>query len=378
MGQMLKVDANETVSIIEQLNKGELSSIEAGTIIGRNHTTVFKWKRLYREKGRTALLEKIEKIQRKEFLKSNPPTELPDNVQGVVNVFMEYFHGDMGLYEAARRIGCSAVTLGRWKKIYIEKGASFFAEHVQKGIPRLVGTAPVKRVNLNDSEVVSIIARYSNGEINQATAARLAGVLPQTIRRWLSAYQAGGETALLDLRHRVGKRPKYTESIKLEAVKEYLAGGKTLTEICEQYDIKSKYLLSSWIKAYNVHEESCFSGYTGGSLYMGKSRNTTLEERIAIAKACLEAGKTNYAGIALQFHVSIDQVRSWVRRYETLGEAGLEDRRGIRAKDQVPRTELEAAQKEIAELKHKLYLAEVERDLLKKLDEVERREDYRK
>ena len=35
---------------------------------------------------------------------------------------------------------------------------------------------------------------------------------------------------------------------------------------------------------------------------------------------------------------------------------------------------LEEAQIEIERLKHKLYLAEMERDLLKKLDEVERRD----
>ena len=50
---------------------------------------------------------------------------------------------------------------------------------------------------------------------------------------------------------------------------------------------------------------------------------------------------------------------------EEMGEAGLEDRRGKRKKDQVPRTELEKAQIEIEQLKHKLYLAEMERDLLK-------------
>ena len=61
-----------------------------------------------------------------------------------------------------------------------------------------------------------------------------------------------------------------------------------------------------------------------------------------------------------------------------MGEAGLEDRRGKRKKDQVPRTELEKAQIEIKQLKHKLYLVEMERDLLKKLDEIERRDAFRK
>ena len=33
---------------------------------------------------------------------------------------------------------------------------------------------------------------------------------------------------------------------------------------------------------------------------------------------------------------------------------------------------------EIAKLKHELYMTQMERDLLKKLDEIERREAYRK
>lgn len=50
-------------------------------------------------------------------------------------------------------------------------------------------------------------------------------------------------------------------------------------------------------------------------------------------------------------------------RYEKMGAAGLEDRRGKRKKDQAPRTELEKAQIEIEQLKHLLYRAEMERDV---------------
>ena len=110
---------------------------------------------------------------------------------------------------------------------------------------------------------------------------------------------------------------------------------------------------------------------------MKKGRDTTQEERIQIAQECIASGK-NYGELALKYQVSYQQVRSWTLRYEELGEAGLEDRRGKRKKDQEPRTELEKAQIEIEQLKHKLYLAEMERDLLKKLDEVVRRDAYYK
>ena len=110
---------------------------------------------------------------------------------------------------------------------------------------------------------------------------------------------------------------------------------------------------------------------------MRKTRSTTQEERVQIAKECLEAGK-NYGAIALKHNVSYQQARTWTLRFEEIGEAGLEDRRGKRKRNQVPRTELEAAQIEIEQLKHKLYLAEMERDLLKKLEEIERRDAYLK
>lgn len=82
--------------------------------------------------------------------------------------------------------------------------------------------------------------------------------------------------------------------------------------------------------------------------------------------------------MALKYQVSYQQVRTWTLRFEEMGEAGLQDRRGHRKKDQTPRTELERVQIEIEQLKHKLYLAEMENTLLKKLDEVERRDAFRK
>ena len=106
---------------------------------------------------------------------------------------------------------------------------------------------------------------------------------------------------------------------------------------------------------------------------MKQGRDTTKEERLEIVKDCLASGK-NYGEMAQKYQVSYQQVRTWTLRFEEMGEVGLEDRRGKRKKDQTPRTELEAAQSEIERLKHQLYMVEMERDLLKKLDEIERRD----
>lgn len=110
---------------------------------------------------------------------------------------------------------------------------------------------------------------------------------------------------------------------------------------------------------------------------MRTSRKTTQEERVKIARECLENGR-DYGGMALKYQVSYNQARTWTLRYEEQGEAGLEDRRGKRKRNQEPRTELERLQVENEQLKHKLYMAEMERDLLKKLEEVERRDAFRK
>ena len=110
---------------------------------------------------------------------------------------------------------------------------------------------------------------------------------------------------------------------------------------------------------------------------MKNTRKTTLEERVQIARECIENGN-NYGEIAVKYQVSYQNVYSWVKKYKELGEAGLEDRRGQRTAQQEPRTEAEELRVRIAQLEHELYITQVERDLLKKLEEIERREAYRK
>ena len=110
---------------------------------------------------------------------------------------------------------------------------------------------------------------------------------------------------------------------------------------------------------------------------MKTSRNTTKEERIQIVKECIANG-CSYGETAIKHNVSYQQVYGWVRRFKELGDAGLEDRRGRRKVDQSPRTEVEKLQIEIELLKHKLYMTEMERDLLKKVGELERKDLYHK
>lgn len=214
---------------------------------------------------------------------------------------------------------------------------------------------------LKVQEKIDLIRRCQTGEMGKTEASRIAGVDLKTIYHWLARYEAEGESGFMAYsRNRV-----YTPEAKLNAVRDYLSGKGSQLEICKKYKIRNTHCLRGWIKVYNAHGDFSSRKYSGGGSYMKQGRTTTQEERVQIAKECIASGK-NYGEIAQKYQVSYQQVRTWTLRFEELGEAGLEDRRGRRKKDQTPRTELEEAQIEIEQLKHKLYLAEMENTLLKK------------
>ena len=105
---------------------------------------------------------------------------------------------------------------------------------------------------------------------------------------------------------------------------------------------------------------------------MTQGRETTKEERLKLVAECIANGN-NYGEIALKYKVSYQQIYLWVKKFREQGEAGLSDRRGKKLPPQAPETEEQRLRREDAELKHKLYYAEMENAVLKKLDEVERR-----
>ena len=217
-----------------------------------------------------------------------------------------------------------------------------------------------------------IVRDYLEGRVGYTESLRRANNSEASFRYWVHQYKEKGIKGLLPN----SRNRKYPEEIKRKAVEEYLSGKGSLEQIGEEYGLRSISQLRQWLKVYNAHGDFNSVKFSGGS-YMKQGRETTLEERIQIAKECIACGK-NYGEMALKFQVSYQQVRTWTLRFEQMGETGLQDRRGHRKKNQIPRTELEQAQIEIEQLKHKLYLAEMENALLKKLDDVERRDAFRK
>ena len=233
------------------------------------------------------------------------------------------------------------------------------------------GAFIMQRKKYNAEQIIKIVQENILQGISAKQLAARYGINHGSIEEWIIQYKQNGASAFLPEEH----NRVYSEETKQRAVEDYLNGNGSQREITAKYKLRSRGQLRQWIKVYNSGR-GFQRKMTGGSC-MKESRPTTVEERIQIAKDCIANGG-NYGETALKYKVSYQQVYQWTKKFKEMGAAGLEDRRGHRKKDQTPRTELEKVQIEIERLKHELYMTQIERDLLKKLDEIERREAYRK
>ncbi len=218
-----------------------------------------------------------------------------------------------------------------------------------------------RKGKIDPTQKVQLVEMYLRAEISITEGTRLAGLNSRaSFKDWVSIYKNGGPAGLLDQAH----NKYYPKELKLAAVNSYLNGEGSILDITNRFGLRSTVQLRSWIKMYNTHGEITARGGGGGSC-MRKTRETTFEERLLIVQDCL-ANNKNYGAMALKYNCSYQQVRNWVLRYEQMGSAGLEDRRGRRAGTQPARTPEEEMRNKIAELERKNGELQMENDLLKK------------
>ena len=186
------------------------------------------------------------------------------------------------------------------------------------------------------------------------------------VRKWAKMYQACGPEILKS----TDKNSSYSKELKQKVVEEYLAGTVSIMDLRAKYGIRSEAHILNWISKYNSYEE--LRDYDPHpEVYMAKRRKTTQEERKEIVQYCLENNK-DYKGTALKYDCSYSQVYQWVRNYEADGTDGLKDNRGKRRQEE-ELSETEKLQRRIKQLEHELLMKERENELLKKVDEFERR-----
>ena len=180
-----------------------------------------------------------------------------------------------------------------------------------------------KRGKFSAEQKIAIAQEYLNGEGSFEELAKIHDCNHTAVQEWVARYKEGGVLAFVTQEH----NRSYSEELKLKAVRAYLGGEGSYIALSAKFGLSSERRLRDWVKVYNSGKG--FKHKMSGGSRMTKSRRTTLEERIAIAKACLESGK-DYGAIAQKYNVSYQQVYTWTKKYEELGSVGLEDRRGKR------------------------------------------------
>ena len=228
-----------------------------------------------------------------------------------------------------------------------------------------------RREKISPEQKAECAKTCAEGRMSACEAGRRLGVDSALVYEWVVRYKAQGALAFQKQEHYT----VYSAELKESAVRDYLSGKGSLREISAKYGLRSTRQLRKWIKVYNSGKD--FKHKMSGGSRMKQGRETTQQERIEIVKDCLENG-SNYGDTAIKYNVSYQQVYTWVKKFKEMGEVGLEDRRGKRTVSQEPRSELEEMKIKMAQLEHELYMTRMERDLLKKLDEIERREAFRK
>lgn len=217
------------------------------------------------------------------------------------------------------------------------------------------------------ADKITVAEQYLAGKLTQTSAAKKYQVHIRTIQSWIRLYQVDGPAAFQ--KH---GWTRYPADRKLQAVKAYLDHQGSLDTICTKYGIRTHEVLLHWIRMYN--EGKPLRDFTGGTS-MKKAKKTSPQERLEIVKDCL-VRERNYGETARRYGCSYQQVRNWVQKYETMGEAGLEDRRGKRTGTLPPRTREEEWEARIAQLEREKKALQMENDLLKKLQEIERRDAF--
>ena len=208
---------------------------------------------------------------------------------------------------------------------------------------------------------------YMDGNGSYEYLARKYGICKRTLRHWVAKYKIYGIEAFTNK----SGNASYSSEFKTMCVEAVLSGEGSIDDIVAKYNISSRSVLNDWILRYNANRE-LRDYYPKKEVYMAEAkRKTTIEERKEIVKYCIEHNR-NYKETASIYDVSYSQVYSWVKKYDLNGEEGLTDRRG-RHKTDDEGDELERLRRENIRLKRQLQEKDMLTELLKKVQELERK-----
>lgn len=233
-----------------------------------------------------------------------------------------------------------------------------------------------RKSKISYEEKIQAVEEYLSGKesaVNIARRLNLEKGGDDKIRLWVRKYKTNGPEALLSKE----RNNSYTKEFKQMVVEEYLNGEGSLEELAIKHQIPAPSTIFNWISKYNnLKELKDYNPEPEVYTKMAYRKKTTLEERKEIVNYCLDNNR-DYKTAASRYDVSYSQVYSWVKKYLSEGEEGLSDCRGKR-KPESQLTELEKVQRENKILKATVKELQMEKELLKKVQEIERRRSFQK
>lgn len=227
-----------------------------------------------------------------------------------------------------------------------------------------------KREKCTFEDKIKAVEDYLNGKRTQTQIAKDLGLGKRgrsTVGIWVRIYKEAGPDALLPSL----SKNTYSKEFKERVVQEYLNGEGSMQALAIKHGIPNHHTVHTWVSMYNSHKELKTTS-VASEVYMAESkRNVSLEERKEIVQYCIDHD-LDYAQTASKFQMAYWQVYNWVKKYKAEGEEGLSDRRGKRkSTDELDETE--KLKRRIQSLERELEDERMKNELLKKVQEIERR-----
>lgn len=226
-----------------------------------------------------------------------------------------------------------------------------------------------KRSPKSVSEKLEIVLLHLEEGKSLSWLTRNQGISKDTLSNWVRKYKEAGVEGTRG-KSSLDEVTKYSKELKEQAVSDYLNGSGSLKDLTKKYGISDPYVLRSWIKSYTSGKE--LKATSKGMRRMKQGRKTTFEERIEIVNFTL-AYEKDYQGAVEKYGVSYQQIYSWVRKFEKDGSNGLLDRRGKGLTSKPNLTPEEELRLKIKQQEERIKYLEMENGLLKKLEEIKRR-----
>lgn len=121
----------------------------------------------------------------------------------------------------------------------------------------------------NKGTKLKAVKQYIEGVKSSTQLAKELNISNKTILKWTRQFQTYGELAFDDK----PRNKSYSKELKLAAISDYLNGLGSLPDISLKYGITSSSILYNW--KYNSHKE--IKDYDPkGDVYMTKSRKTNM------------------------------------------------------------------------------------------------------